>query len=114
MRGFSRWLVSIALACTDWTVQTIVLTSLILPSLNKLGSVALLGLFLAIKFLGPEWINFAMSWYFFFASLYSLPDVRFPIILTPISLCTFTVYLTPSPTGTREAFPIYDGQSVLG
>ncbi|KAI0036854.1 signal peptide peptidase-domain-containing protein [Vararia minispora EC-137] len=40
-----------------------------------LGSAALLGLFLVIKYLGKEWINWLMGWYFSFAALYSVPSM---------------------------------------
>ena len=39
-----------------------------------LGSVTLGGLYLIIKYLGPEWINWLMSWYLSLASLYIVTD----------------------------------------
>ena len=36
----------------------------------------LVGLFLVIKYLGKEWINWLMSIYFALAGLYSVPYVR--------------------------------------
>lgn len=39
-----------------------------------LGSVTLGGLYLIIKYLGPDWINWLMSWYLSLASLYSVTD----------------------------------------
>lgn len=40
-----------------------------------MGSVLLVGLFLVLKYLGKEWINWLMSLYFGFAGLYSVPHV---------------------------------------
>jgi len=37
--------------------------------------VLLVGLFLVLKYLGKEWINWLMSLYFGFAGLYSVPYV---------------------------------------
>lgn len=30
----------------------------------QVGSAVLLGLYLIVKYLGPEWINFLLTWYF--------------------------------------------------
>jgi minor histocompatibility antigen H13 len=49
---------------------------IIILTIVKLGSITLGGLFLVIKYLGPSWINWIMSWYFSIAALYSVPDVR--------------------------------------
>ncbi|KAI0298504.1 peptidase A22B, signal peptide peptidase [Russula brevipes] len=49
-----------------------------------LGSVMLVGLFLIIKYLGKEWINWLMSCYFALAGLYSVP--RSLISLTKFAL----------------------------
>ncbi|KAH9998450.1 signal peptide peptidase-domain-containing protein [Russula compacta] len=49
-----------------------------------LGSVMLVGLFLVLKYLGKEWINWLMSLYFGFAGLYSVPH-------SLISLVAFTL-----------------------
>ncbi|KAI0277418.1 signal peptide peptidase-domain-containing protein [Russula aff. rugulosa BPL654] len=49
-----------------------------------LGSVLLVGLFLVLKYLGKEWINWLMSLYFGLAGLYSVP-------YSLISLARFTL-----------------------
>ncbi|KAN0107196.1 Signal peptide peptidase domain containing protein [Russula decolorans] len=49
-----------------------------------LGSVLLVGLFLVVKYLGKEWINWFMSLYFGLAGLYSVPH-------SLISLAKFTL-----------------------
>jgi hypothetical protein len=42
----------------------------------QLGSAVLTGLYLVIKYLGKEWINWLMGWYFTCAALYTVPNVR--------------------------------------
>jgi len=49
-----------------------------------LGSALLVGLFLVVKYLGAEWINWLMSLYFGLAGLYSIPH-------SLIGLATFTL-----------------------
>ena len=41
----------------------------------QIGSVVLVGLFLVVKYLGKEWINWLMSLYFGLAGLYGVPHV---------------------------------------
>jgi hypothetical protein len=42
---------------------------------KQLGSVMLVGLFLILKYLGKEWINWLLSLYFALVGLYSVPHV---------------------------------------
>lgn len=58
--------------------------------LQQLGSVLLVGLFLILKYLGKEWINWLLSFYFAVVGLYSVPHVRPPLSRT-VSLRVFTV-----------------------
>ena len=60
-----------------------------------LGSVTLGGLYLIIKYLGPEWINWLMSWYLSLASLYSVTDAFIKAVrnlIGPTRYRSFTQY----------------------
>lgn len=42
---------------------------------TQIGSVALLGLYLVVKYLGEEWINWLLGWYFSIAGVGSVWNV---------------------------------------
>ena len=42
----------------------------------QIGSVVLFGLYLVVKYLGPEWINWLLQWYFTLTGIGSVGKVR--------------------------------------
>lgn len=58
----------------------------------QLGSIALFGMYLIVKFLGKEWINKILGWYFTFAGIGSVWKVSscFP---TTLLLLSYIFYL---------------------
>ena len=47
---------------------------------QQLGSVTLFGLYLVVKYLGKEWINWLLGWYFSIAGVGSVWKVRIKIL----------------------------------
>ncbi|VDC03596.1 unnamed protein product [Peniophora sp. CBMAI 1063] len=72
-----------------------------------LGSVTLGGLYLIIKYLGPDWINWLMSWYLSLASLYSVTDALLRVarnLIGPKRYRSFTQYHLKFQRGKNPLF----------
>jgi len=62
-----------------------------------MGSVMLVGLFLVLKYLGKEWINWLLSLYFALVGLYSVPHVPPSYILAQLlSKVDSALFFSPS------------------